>query len=343
MNAINSSHLKTFYILLPLLIYTPGYFFAIFNGGSFKAHWYIDLLIEERMLLFVLFANLIIGICIHYSFKNLKIVFYKNKDVSSYLYSLLFLISMISYVHFPFSYLKLFFFVSSYFFLIRSSLRLSLISLLIYAICELIFGEFRWPIVFFIILLSSFYKYGILSSLFVIFFGMLFSVLVLNPIKHGNYEFDLQFSNIAIEIFNHLNPIFISAQFFYQLQVDSLALISESIPLAKSLLGYDGIISIAENAVDLPNAADFGSSSSSLSTYYVFSYVLFFLILLYFLSKIRLLNQILFFYFLSMGPLFFRRSFLNFINDIIVISIFTILIYSFFYLLLKLKVSSISS
>lgn len=322
-----SSHIITFYIVLPFVIFFPALLFSVSNGGGWNAHWFIDIYITSEMLLYNLAINLLFGFCIYNIFKKLKVDFHRGKGLKGVLYSVAFSVFLLCYIHFPISYFRLFFFVLMFFSLKYSALNVSLILLGLIGLFELFFFSYRWPIILFMVIITCFYNYKIFKSFSITILGIILSVVVLNPLKHGDFNLQISVVDVVDVVFTHLNPIYMSSQFFYNLSLESYEVIAEAIPLAKLFTGSVGLIQLAENYVDLPNGSDFGSSSTSVKSLSGIIFVIFFLAILKFLSKIYILNSILFFYFIIMGPLFFRRSILNLINDVIVISAITIFLY----------------
>jgi hypothetical protein len=324
--------------LLPLVLFFPAYIFAEMNGGGWTAHWYVNIFVTADSLIHLVVINIIVGSALYIIFKDFSLSLENDNTIYGFIYSFGFVIFLIAYMHFPISYFKLMFFVLMFFCFKMSNLSLSYLLLLCVAVFELLNNSYRWPIIFFMLIVTAGIRYGVVKSVLIISFGIVLSVIALNPIKHGNFDIQINPLQVVSSVTNHLNPIYMAAEFFYDLDIEGTVVLVEAIPLAKSITGFEGLIKDAENEVALPDGGDFGSSSNSINNYVGYLLLAILVVSVKFLMKVRPLNQVLFFYFLSMGPLFFRRSLLNVMNDIIVITIFTV----FFYLLFSFLANNYS-
>jgi len=330
-----SNHFFTFYVILPIIIYFPAFLFASYNGGGWWAHWFVDIYVTSDAVLNVFLINLFFGVSFYLLFRDRYVTLEDNKNLFGIISSVGCSLFFASFLHFPVAYFKLLFFVLMFVSLKKSWVLLSYALLSCVAISELVLYGGRWAIIFCLVIFTAGIKYGTVKSLLIVVFGLILSVIVLNPIKHGIYDLKLDVFETVNTISGHLSPIYMAAQFFYEEDFSNIDVLSESLPLGKSLTGSGGLIKAAENAVDLPDQADFGSSSSSINDVFGFLWCVLFVIAIKFINKIKFINEVVFFYFISMGPMFFRRSLLNLINDVIVIIAFASTIYFIFYFLVK--------
>ena len=334
---IGPSHVFTFYVTVPLVVYLPGLIFAYLNGGGWNAHWFIDIYVTTEALVHLIMLNLALGLFFYWHFKKLKIEIHDSNKPAGYFRSFLCALLFLAYLEISIFYLKIPLFLLFYLALRSTNFKTTALLLLLIALFELVENSYRWPIIFLLVLATSFLNYGPLRSVLFSIIGLFFAALLLNPIKHGvlpSYSSPL---SMILETAAHLNPYYMATQYFYELEISKIDMIAETIPLGKSIFDTPGLIHHLESNLSLPNDADFGSSSNSSASAIGYILIFLFILLFTFLRTMQPIFQPMFFYFLAMGPLYFRRSILNLINDSIVLMFFSILFFLTFVLLRHFK------
>lgn len=341
MNKIEYNYKKLivfFYFIIPFVFYLVPYLLSLEYGGL-SFHFFKTFFVTKNELFVLFIGHVMLGSGIIWMLSSVKytIIFRESKSFSSDICAI---VLFVIYFYVPISYVTIFAFPLFVLCISRSMpYNITFVILLFIACMQLIFNYDRYPVIMVLIIWSvkllSGFNYNKL------FFGsilaIVFLIYVLQPLRAGIIPFANQGALDSLSyFFIHLNPIYICAYLSYSLDFSVWVLLSESIPLMKSIIGSDGVIEIIAN-YGLPDdiIADgirYGSNSSM-----YFSPLGTIILLLggglirYSLKYIKLtvFKNAVMLNFILQGPYFIRRSFGSMIIDFIVMLFVAFLFFLF--------------
>jgi len=261
--------LKFGLIIYPILFYLPPVFIT-FYYGSFNLHFFGNVTVDFNASLQVLIIHSFLGVALYLivSTKGFSI-YYRVKTSLTYslfviLWFILFSFQINSYLNII-AYLIFLVCISSY----RPS-NLTFLVLLILAATFSVVNYSRYPVVMILLIwslpITAKMKLGSITLLSIVFlFTMIY---VLQPLRDGILPFSNSYYGLSY-FFQHLSPIYLSAFNSLDFAINWARLISESIPLLRSTLGYDSLIDEIAREIISSEAYDLGvrlGSSNSLYT-----------------------------------------------------------------------------
>ena len=316
------------YLFLPLFIYGLPLIFSFYQDFSF--HFYTTVFPTSFDLAKILLGHICLGLMIVHGISILGRRTYSFKGI---VVEIIIIISFLGLVFFN-TYVKVL--LSPILFYMLANSKIRSYCLYIFILIGILALFFKGERIFITFGLLLFFKNWILKTktIYLIsssFIFVLLMVFILQPLKNGFQDFSLDFS--ALNIFYHLNPIYLNSVFGLLNPVSFIQAVAEMTPFLKSILGIEGEV-FRLSHLALPNeilqqGVRLGSNSSSIFNITLFPFISFLLISLFSLLKkinIQRINNTVILYFFLMSPHFVRRSILSFLNDILIIIIFTLIL-----------------
>ncbi len=332
------------YIIIPFFFYSIPYVFSL-QTGYIRLHFFETFNVPSSFFLICIIGYLCLGLGVFISLSktHFKIKYIISNDP---LINWAIIILFSAQLFIPIGYIKVFFTpLFTLFIATHRPKNFTFILLLLIAFIKMITAYDRYPVIMVLliwllpILSELSYKKLLLSALSAI----LLLVFILQPIRAGMLPFSGKMNNFAY-LYQHMSSIYIGAYLQYEEDFTELQLLAESIPFAKSILGYDTAIDIIAEKGLPRHIIDLGirhgsNTSMYLSNLWGIIILILMIFSLYILIRIFKLN---FFYntllmmFILQGPYFIRRTFGALFIDILV-SLFICLLFSLFYQLKTLQ------
>lgn len=314
------------YLFLPLIFYGLPLVFSFYQDLSF--HFYTTVFPTSFDLAQILLGHICLGLIIVW---GISILGRRTDSFKGLVVEIIIIISLFGLVFFN-TYVKVLLSPILFYMLANSKIRsYCLLIFIVIGILALVLKGERVFIIFalFLSFKNWIFKAKIINLISSSFVFILFMVFILQPLKNGGQYFSLEFS--LLDIFIHLNPIYLNAVFGLLNPSSLIQTVAEIIPFLKSILEIEGeVFRFAHLALPnelLQQGVRLGSNSSSIFNIITFPFISFLLISLFSLLKkinIQRINNAVILYFFLMSPYFIRRSILSFLIDLFLLITFTI-------------------